>query len=79
MLRSPAIYMINHYNDIFVEMKKGELGEAGQPDGEEREWVDQYQRRRSTGVSQLLFVGMLAGQHGGHPPRANPRQHTRIQ
>ena len=24
VLRSPAIYMINHNNDIFVQMKKGE-------------------------------------------------------
>ena len=24
MLRSPAIYMINHNNDIFVQVKKGE-------------------------------------------------------
>ena len=24
VLRSPAIYIINHYNDIFVQVKKGE-------------------------------------------------------
>ena len=24
MLRSPAIYMINHNNDIFVQVKRGE-------------------------------------------------------
>ncbi|XP_023331405.1 uncharacterized protein LOC111703634 [Eurytemora carolleeae] len=37
-----------------------ERGEVDQPNGEVREQADQHQRRGSTRVNQLLFVGMLA-------------------
>ena len=53
----------NNFKDLrylcSVEERR-EFGEAGQPDGEERERADQHQRMRSTGVNQLLlscFVG----------------------
>ena len=60
VLRSPAIYMINHTNDIFVQVKKGEcVGKLISLD-EERVQAACHQGRRSRGVSQLLCVGMLA-------------------
>ena len=54
VLRSPAIYMSNHNNDIFVQVIKGESV------GKLISLMVKNERGRSLGVSQLLFVGMLA-------------------
>ena len=53
--RSPAIYMINHNNDILP-------GKADQPGSARGAQTGQYQGKRGTGVNtaQLLFVGMIA-------------------
>ena len=85
VLRSPAIYMINHNNDIFVQLKRGEsLGKLVSLMVRTCRTCRTTPEKEEYGSKPVALRGHAGspsrpGLRGGHPPRASLEQHTRIQ